>query len=86
MCHVEIIRHVAVDGILYRTFVGLETTFVGCLLWPSVAVFMLSGRKACGFESQPLCDFFLINCVSRFKNMFVFVRLKKEEYELSSHI
>ncbi|WZZ60182.1 hypothetical protein YC2023_060289 [Brassica napus] len=33
-----IIRHVAVDGILYRTFVGLETTLVGCLLWPSVAV------------------------------------------------
>jgi len=72
MCHVGIIRHVAVDGILYQTLVGLETTLVGCLLWPSVAVFMFSELKACGFESQPLYDF-LINCVSRFKNMFVFV-------------
>ena len=86
MCHVEIIRHVSGDGILYRTFVGLDTTFVGCLLWPSVAVFMLSGLKACGFESQPLYDLKKKNCVSRFKNMFIFVRLEREEYELSSHI
>ena len=61
MFRVEVIKHIAVDGILYWIFVGLETNLVGCLLWPGVAVFIFSGLAACGFESLPLHGFFLMN-------------------------
>lgn len=58
VCYVDIIGHVSEDGILCWIFVSLERMF--------------SGLKACAVESQPLCDF-LMNCVSRFKSMFLFV-------------
>ena len=54
MCHVEIIGHFAAYGIFYWTFVGLESSLAGCLLWMSVAVFMFLGLAACGFEPLPL--------------------------------
>ena len=58
MCCVEIVEHIDVDGILYLTFVGLETSLVGCLLWPSVAVIVF-GLAVCGSESLPLCGFII---------------------------
>ena len=61
MCRIEIIGHVSADGILYWTFVGLESSLSAYLLWPSVAAFMFLGLAACGFESLPLPDFFLMN-------------------------
>ena len=61
ICRVKVIRHVAADGILYWTFVGLESSFVGCSLWPSVAVFLFLGLSVCGFESLSLGGFFLMN-------------------------
>ena len=54
-------RHVATDDILYWTFVGLESSLAGYLLWPSVAAFVFSGLAACGFEYMPLHGFFLMN-------------------------
>ena len=61
MCRVEVIRHVAVDGILYWTFLGLETSFVGFFLWPSVAAYIFLGLAACGFEPYRFAASFLMN-------------------------
>ena len=76
MCYVEIIGNVAADGILCWNFVSLETSLVGCLLRPNVAVFMFSGLTACVIESQRHCDFLNEFCFAFYEQVCIRVNVE----------
>ena len=86
-----IIERVDIDGILYWTFVGLETSLGGYFLWPRAAVFVFAGLAIGGFESLPVLGCFknilLESIWLRFykSRELPFLGVRRTGFELSSH-